>query len=100
MFSPPPLDWIEECLKEWAEKQREKEQSSSTGKRGKSNAEENTSSDDHETKYDNHDNHDTESVLTRDTRDRVCFYDDGEAPPREHIQPKTPLESGTHVAFF
>ena len=88
MFSPPPLDWIEECRKEWAEKQREKELSSSTGK---SNAEANTSSDDHETKYD------TERVLTRD---RVCFYDDGEAPPREHIQPKKPPESGTHVAFF
>ena len=56
MFSKQPLDWIQECQKEWSEKQREKEQVSSIGE---SNAKANAS------------------------KERVCFYDEGEA---HHIQ--------------
>jgi len=67
MFSKQPLDWIQECQKEWSEKHREKEQVSSIGK---SNARE---------------------------KERVCFYDEGEA---QHIQMRKKPSPPEHVSFF
>ena len=72
MFTSPPPEWVKECLKEWAEKQEEKEQVSRLGERlvtSKSNA----------------------------PPERVCFYNEQEAQqPRTHKKPSPP----EHVSFF
>ena len=72
MFTSPPPDWVKECLKAWAEKQREKEHVSCLGGRqaaSKSNA---------------------------PSTERVCFYNEQEAQqPRTHKKPSPP----EHVSF-
>ena len=72
MFTSPPPDWIEECLKEWTEKQKEKEQVSRLGERqatSKSNA----------------------------APERVCFYNEQEAHSAPTRKKHTPAEG---VSFF
>ena len=70
MFSPPPLDWIQECQQAWAEKQKEKEQALA---RGESDAKANAST------------------------ERVCFYNEQEARPAQARKKHTPAEG---VSFF
>ena len=70
MFSAPPTDWIEECRREWLERQKKTEQSPSIGK---SNAEANTST------------------------ERVCFFNDEEAQPVQTRKKHIPAEG---LSFF
>ena len=73
MFTSPPPDWVKECLKEWAEKQGEKEQVSRLGER-RAISKSNTPS-----------------------TERVCFYNEQEAQQaRTHKKPSPP----DHVSFF
>ena len=73
MFTSPPTEWVEECLKDWTEKQTEKEQVSRLGERqaiSKSNA---------------------------PSTERVCFYNEQEAHSAQTRKKHTPAEG---VSFF